>query len=139
MLVLDSNHLQELAFRSQLGQRLQVRLLETGYAVASTVVCAEESLRGIIAGIASARNGSEQIKGYGHLARQIGFLAKFILLPWDEEAAERFKSLRAQGVRIGTMDLRIACITLEHDALLLTRNTVDFAKVPNLRFENWLD
>jgi len=37
------------------------------------------------------------------------------------------------------VDIKIACITLEHDALLLTRNVVDFAKVPALRFENWLD
>ena len=67
------------------------------------------------------------------------FLAGFTRLPFDKKAAARFLKLRKQGVRIGTMDLRIACITLEHDALLLTRNTVDFAKVPNLRFENWLD
>ncbi|MFZ2279272.1 MAG: type II toxin-antitoxin system VapC family toxin [Prosthecobacter sp.] len=47
--------------------------------------------------------------------------------------------LRRDGVRIGTHDLKIACITLAHDALLLTRNTVDFAQVPGLRFENWAD
>ncbi len=35
--------------------------------------------------------------------------------------------------------LRIASITLAHDATLLTRNSVDFAQVPGLRFENWLD
>jgi tRNA(fMet)-specific endonuclease VapC len=48
-------------------------------------------------------------------------------------------SLRRKGIRIGTMDLRIASITLAHDATLLTRNSVDFARVPGLRFENWLD
>jgi predicted nucleic acid-binding protein len=37
------------------------------------------------------------------------------------------------------MDLKIAAITLVHGAMLLTRNTVDFAKVPGLRFANWLD
>lgn len=36
------------------------------------------------------------------------------------------------------MDLRIAAICLVHDALLLTRNTRDFA-FPGLRQENWLD
>jgi len=29
--------------------------------------------------------------------------------------------------------------TVAHYATLLTRNTVDFAKGPGLRFENWLD
>ncbi len=52
---------------------------------------------------------------------------------------QRFAAFRAKGLRIGTLDLRIACIVLEYDATLLTRNSVDFAKVPGLRFENWLD
>jgi len=30
-------------------------------------------------------------------------------------------------------------IAITRDATLLTRNTVDFAQVPGLRFENWLD
>jgi tRNA(fMet)-specific endonuclease VapC len=47
--------------------------------------------------------------------------------------------MRRQGVRIATMDLKIACIALEHDALLLTRNTKDFSRVPGLRFADWLD
>jgi tRNA(fMet)-specific endonuclease VapC len=42
-------------------------------------------------------------------------------------------------IRIGTMDLKIASICLAHDALLLSRNRVDFEKVPGLRVENWLD
>ena len=47
--------------------------------------------------------------------------------------------LRRQGVRIGSMDLKIACIALVHGAILLTRNSSDFAHVPGLRIENWLD
>jgi len=37
------------------------------------------------------------------------------------------------------MDLKIACIVLAYDATLLTRNVTDFAQVPELRVENWLD
>ena len=40
-------------------------------------------------------------------------------------------------IRIGTMDLKIAASCLCEDALLLTRNTVDYSKVPGLRFEDW--
>ena len=36
-----------------------------------------------------------------------------------------------EGVRIGTMDLKIASICLANDATLLTRNLVDFDKVPD--------
>ena len=44
-----------------------------------------------------------------------------------------------QGLRIGSLDLKIACIALAHAAAVLTRNTTDFAQVPGLRIENWLD
>lgn len=46
-------------------------------------------------------------------------------------------SLRRLRIRIGTMDLRIASIALAHGAKLLTRNSVDFAKVPELTIEDW--
>lgn len=36
------------------------------------------------------------------------------------------------------MDLKIASIALNHDALLLTANVRDFDQVPGLRTENWL-
>jgi predicted nucleic acid-binding protein len=42
------------------------------------------------------------------------------------------------SVRIGSMDLKIACIGLVHDALVLSGNLQDFQKVPGLRVENWL-
>lgn len=47
------------------------------------------------------------------------------------------EELRAQGVRIGTLDLRIAATALVHDLTLVTRNTKDFARVPGVRLEDW--
>ena len=60
------------------------------------------------------------------------------VLPFDAAASKQFDALRSVGVRrIGTMDLRIAAIALVRDLTVLTRNTVDFARVPGLRFEDW--
>ena len=58
-------------------------------------------------------------------------------MDFSETAAEKFGDLRRLKIRIGTMDLKIAASCLCEDALLLTRNTVDYSKVPGLRFEDW--
>lgn len=65
--------------------------------------------------------------------------ADCVILPWDADAAELFLNCRRQRVRIGSMELKIACIALAHAATLLTRNATDLAHVPGLRSENWLD
>ena len=69
--------------------------------------------------------------------RLFRFFADWRILPFHDSAANLFRSLRAQKVRIGSMDLKIASIVLRHDALLLTRNAKDFRKVPGLKFEDW--
>ena len=139
MYVLDTNHLRELALKTPLGIRLQGRIESSPDDAVTTVVCAEEVQRGWLARIAAARQPEEEALAYAQFAESIHFLAKFVLLPWDVDAAARLKDFRQQRIRIGTMDLKIACITLEYDSTLLTRNTKDFAQVPGLRFENWLD
>jgi tRNA(fMet)-specific endonuclease VapC len=49
----------------------------------------------------------------------------------------RFETLRAMKLNIGGMDLRIAAIVLEEGAVLVTRNTRDFRRVPGLIIEDW--
>ena len=56
---------------------------------------------------------------------------------FDREAAALVLQFQKRRIRIGTMDLNIACIAITHDATLLTRITVDFAQVLGLRYENW--
>mgnify|MGYP002135430865 CR=1 FL=1 len=81
----------------------------------------------------------QQIQPYAELVERVEFLAAFLVLPWDADSAGILRDLKAKKVRVGTMDLKVASISLAHDVTLLTRNTIDFAKVPGLRFENWLD
>ena len=59
------------------------------------------------------------------------------VLPFDRSASDVFASLRAERVRIATMDLRIAAIAISNGLILLSRNTSDFGKVPGLRVEDW--
>ncbi len=107
--------------------------------VATTAVSVEESMRGRLAEIRRSRAPHDKIGPYERLVSDVEFFAAWIVLPWDAEAADHFLRLRRERVRIGTMDLKIACLVIAHDATLLTRNASDFAHVPGLRFENWLD
>jgi len=64
------------------------------------------------------------------------------ILPFDETAAQRYGPLRAslerEGRGLAEPDLRIAAIALSREATLVTGNVRHFARVPDLRVENWL-
>jgi tRNA(fMet)-specific endonuclease VapC len=65
----------------------------------------------------------------------------FESLPFDDPAAEIYGEIRValekQGKLIGPYDLLIAATALAHDAILVTHNTEEFRRVPELRFEDW--
>ncbi len=136
--LLDTNHFRELAWRPETttGERLRQPMEQSGGGFATTIITADETLRGWLAKVASAKTAGQQIWAYDQLAAAVLCLADYSMLPWDTEAAARFEAFQALRLRAGTMDL---CIALEYDATILTRNTADFAKIPGVRFENWLD
>jgi tRNA(fMet)-specific endonuclease VapC len=75
------------------------------------------------------------------LARQQEFLAQFVSLPFDDAAAEVYGRVRAAlegaGTHIGPYDLQIAAITLANGLILVTHNTREFGRIPDLRLEDW--
>jgi tRNA(fMet)-specific endonuclease VapC len=138
LLVLDTDHVSALGSASEISLALLERINASGEEVATTIVTVEEQLRGWLAEIHRLDDPHRQIVAYERLQRRIEFFAAWRVLPWNTSAADIFVRLRREGVRVGTMDLKIAAISLVHDATLLTRNTGDFTRVPGLRFENWL-
>ena len=138
MLVLDTDHLTVLDGDAIAGTSLQLRLEQAGEEVVATIVSAEEQLRGWLARIHSLRSVHDQIAAYSKLQQRLAFYAEWTLLPWTTGAADRFVEFRKAGVRIGTMDLKIAAIALERGGLVLSQKLADFEKVPGLRVESWL-
>lgn len=139
MVILDTNHFTELVRESSAGGLLLRRIAARGTDVFVTVITAQESFEGWCALINRRRAGQEQTRAYRQFLRSIETLVKFVILPFDDDAARHFHRLQDSRIRIGTMDLKIASISLAHGATLLTRNLVDFGKVPGLHTENWLD
>ncbi len=89
--------------------------------------------------IAKERTLLRQFTTCRELTDLFDFFAKFNISSLSADAVELFNGFRKSGVKIGTMDLKTACIAMANRALLLTANRRDFEKVPGLRFENWLE
>ena len=139
MLVLDTNHVTEIFFRSSQGERLISRLASANDEVVTTVITVEESLRGWLAEIRRHGDALKQIPAYSRFMQQVELFGAWLVLPWDRDAAERYETLLPLKHKVGAQDLKIACITLAHGATLLTRNTKHFSLVPGLKIANWLD
>ena len=140
MVVLDTDHVSLLERRatSAEGRRLAARLDPIPATdQATTVVSYEEQLRGWLAMLAKARNMAQQIDAYRRLKKQLENYCRIVVLEFDEAAATIFQRLAKARSKVGVMDLKIAAIVLAHDATLLTRNSADFRRVPNLKFEDW--
>lgn len=76
------------------------------------------------------------------LASVVQTLNPFVSLPFDDDAAARYASIRhtleVVGQNIGPYDLQIAAICLLHNLTLVTSNTGEFSRVRGLRIEDWL-
>ena len=138
MIVLDTDVLSivQRATGPAYGQ-LVLRLDAADDEVAVSIISFEEQMRGWLAYIARAGSSNQQIDGYAKLHALLDDFTTRPVLGFDQHAAAEFERLIRLKLRIGTMDLRIAAITLAQDALLLSKNLTDFRKVPGLRVEDW--
>jgi tRNA(fMet)-specific endonuclease VapC len=140
MILLDTDHLSVLKYE----EHPQCRALRDRMSAsedpffATTIVSAEEQMRGWLAKIHAVKDAEKQVAWYDQLAWLIEFLSDWQIIAFDKQAAADFKALVRSRLRIGTLDLKIAAIARVHDALLLSRNLRDFGRVPGLRVENWI-
>jgi tRNA(fMet)-specific endonuclease VapC len=81
---------------------------------------------------------AQQIDAYRRLREQLDGYRSILVLDFDESAAREYQRLKGIRTRVGTMDLKIAAVVLANDATLLSRNLVDFRRIPNLRVEDWI-
>jgi tRNA(fMet)-specific endonuclease VapC len=138
MLILDTDHMSLLEWGAEESGILREHLADVAPDdVATTVISYEEQMRGWMAYVARAKSMAQQLEAYRRLRRHLDNYRQVTVLDFDEAAAGEFQRLRRAGIRVGTMDLKIAAIVLSRNATLLSRNAVDFSKIPNLKFEDW--
>lgn len=105
--------------------------------VATTVVTLYEQLRGRLAAVNRQQDDQARQLAFQRLQETHGYFCRVPVLPFDTDAAEVYRGLIAQGIRIGPQDLQIAAIALAHHAVLATSNLRHFDRVPGLIIEDW--
>ncbi len=139
MFVLDTDVLSLIdQHESGRSDRLILRLEQAAPdSLFATIISFEEQMRGWMSYISQARTISEQIYAYEQLDRHLTSWKRVRTLSFTESAATIAADLRRRHRRLGLMDLRIAAITMAHDATLVTANLRDFALIDDLRIEDW--
>ncbi len=138
MYLLDSDHMSLLERGGAEGVKIRSRLRTTALDdVATTIISYEEQIRGWMARLAGITELEKQMNDYSELKRLLNNYCRIAVVEFDAKAIAEFRRLRQAKIRVGTMDLKIAAIALANDATVLTRNTQDFSRVPNLKFEDW--
>ena len=133
--ILDTDHI-SLLQRHNL--QVQINLSQVPFANrAITVVSIAEQMQGWQAYIRKVKTEQQAAFGFRQLQVATQFYNSIKVLEYSLEASYLFDKLRQEKIRIGTQDLRIASITLHHNATLVTRNFKDFRKVPNLQIVDW--
>ena len=86
--------------------------------------------------------GARNSRGVAENLRRVElFCSGFESLPFGDEAASRYGEIRAhlrrEGRPIGANDLMIAAIAVAEDLTLVTRDVIEFTRVPRLHTEAW--
>lgn len=73
----------------------------------------------------------------------IQFLSILDVLPFESKAAIEYGKicayLQKNGTPVGTMDMLIAAHARSEKLIVVTNNTREFEKIPNLDIENWVE
>lgn len=92
--------------------------------------------------VAELEYGARHSDNYEDNRRKfMNIIKNFEILPFTNKEAEFYgyirQTLTSQGKIIGPNDLFIAAMALSTDATLITHNTDEFNRIPDLKIEDW--
>ena len=140
MFLFDTNHISVW----QRGEGAQYETLCThlekcnGDQIDVCIVSFHELVNGWNAFSAKKRNSDSLVRIYLESEKILRDFSLMQMLSFDSKAAVVFDDLNHQSLRVGSMDLRIASIAIANQMTLITKNSVDFERVPRLSIQDWL-
>lgn len=133
--LLDTDHI---SLQERGHELLRARLaLVPADSLAVSVVTVEEMIRGRLAVLARRSEGEVRVRAYAKFMETVAFFASIPVVPFDPACERKFQELCALRLRVGSQDLRIASTALVNNCILVTRNRLDFERVPGLVVEDW--
>jgi tRNA(fMet)-specific endonuclease VapC len=122
MIILDTDHISVLQHEDSSKALALLQKLDSipPEDIATTAVTVEEQARSWLSLIGRYTDVRQQVKYYDRLMAMVDFFAGWRLLRFNESAAEKFRRLRQERVRIASTDLKIAPIALVNNATLVS-------------------
>jgi tRNA(fMet)-specific endonuclease VapC len=105
--------------------------------LAVTAISVEEQMRGWLAAIRNSENPVQLTENYQRLVQAVLYFNTISIVSFDLASHDIYDNFIAQKYRGGRQDLKIAAIAMAQNAILVTRNHSDFAKIAGLRLEDW--
>jgi tRNA(fMet)-specific endonuclease VapC len=135
LFVLETDHL-TLYYR---GDSIVVRRVDAQppTELAISVLTVDGQLTGWYTLARQARRPEEIARADAHLGESVVRLGRWRILPYTVSAIARVAQLKALRLNVRLMDLRIAAVAWENQAVVVTRNRRDFGRVPGLSIEDW--
>ena len=136
--LLDTDHMTALFRGGTKRDALEVRLAQIAPDdYGTSIISYEEQIRGWLETLANVKKNVPKVFAYDELNAIRLLYQRFAVWQYTSNADAVVETWKANGVRIGTQDLRIAAIAVTNKATVLTANRRHFEKIPGVLFEDW--
>ena len=140
MYVLDTDHLSILQHQTGADYLRLARRMDR-HSASDFFVCVasfHEQAIGFHAMLQAARTREQTLKAFRLFDQILKDFTRLQVLPFEERAYDTLQQIRSNSRRVAINDMRIAATAMSRGYVVLTRNTVDFGRIPGLMIEDWL-
>ena len=105
--------------------------------IAVSVISVEEQLSGWHRALRKVKRTAQLATIYDRMTETVRTLRAFSIFSFGQRAIQHYDTLLALKLGVKKMYLRIAAIALQQGAVVVTRNQIDFQRIPGLFIEDW--